>query len=489
MKNCFNWIVILFFFGLVIVPVGQSAEKPADGEMTMETQPNHAQVVDWDKIQILDLRTAVYVALAGNPGLQASATRVQQAKAQVEQAKSTYWPRLDINASGARVDLSENDYQQNLGLARLAQLFDPSVSAVDNPENYFKASLIASWTVFDGFERKFTNALARYGENSSKAALNDARRLLISAVSFAYYSAQLASENIAIAKADEDFNQKQLVDAKARNRVGTGALSSVLNFQVRMNQAKTNRINQEYEYQTALYGLAALLGRSDSRLPAHVGLARLSRETERELTTPPVDELLVSAMEARPDIQQLRWTIKQSEAQEEIARSDYYPSIVLAGSIDGERAEDLGFEGDDFGNTISLGLSYNIFSGGLTKARVTEARHRQMELEKRLEELSVSAASEIRKAAELVSTAQSQVALQRENSELVARTRDLVEKEYNAGQVSLVRLNEAQRDLITAQSNLALSLVALRQAWVELETRTGRILSAYSLPGWQEPEK
>jgi outer membrane protein TolC len=58
----------------------------------------------------------------------------------------------------------------------------------------------------------------------------------------------------------------------------------------------------------------------------------------------------------------------------------------------------------------------------------------------------------------------------------VRRTRDLVEKEYSAGQASLVRLNEAQRDLTTAMGRLALARAALRQAWFNLETDTGRIL-------------
>ncbi len=58
-----------------------------------------------------------------------------------------------------------------------------------------------------------------------------------------------------------------------------------------------------------------------------------------------------------------------------------------------------------------------------------------------------------------------------------------MEKEYNAGQASLVRLNESQKDLTTAQSNLALALVALRQAWVELETRTGNVLVTYENAG------
>jgi outer membrane protein len=200
----------------------------------------------------------------------------------VDQARSTYWPRLDANASGARVELSENTYLQNLAVARL---LNPAAT-VEDPEDYYNMDLTASWTLFDGFERKFSNASARYGEQSSTAALNDARRLLISAVSLSYFSAQLALENIAIAKADEAFNQRQLTDAEARQRVGTGSLSDVLNFQVRKNQAKTTRINQEYQYEVALYGLAALLGLPESRLPDHVQLARLSSETNKELAAP-----------------------------------------------------------------------------------------------------------------------------------------------------------------------------------------------------------
>ncbi len=476
MKKCFSWLVLPMLCCCVAWPLTGVAQETPVSTTGEDRRPAGAVGVDWGAMSTLDLETAVGIALAGNPGLEAAAARVRQAKAQVDQARSAYWPRLDASASGARVDLSENAYQQNLFLAQLV----PSAT-LDNPEDNYNASLTASWTVFDGFERKFTNAAARYGEQSSAAALNDARRLLISAVAVSYFSAQLALENISIARADEEFNQRQLADAEARQRVGTGALSDVLNFQVRKNQAKTTRINQEYRYEIALYGLAALLGLPESRLPAHVQMARLAAETTAELSSPPVDDLIADAMFHRPDIQQAQWRIKQTEAQVKIAQSDYYPTVVVAGSLDGERVDDPGFGKDDFGNRIQVGLSYNLFAGGFTRAKVREARQGRMELEKLLEDLILSATSDIRSSAALVVTAQTQVALQRENVDLVQRTRDLVEKEYNAGQGSLVRLNEAQRDLTTAQSNLALALVGLRQAWVELETRTGNILASYGI--------
>jgi outer membrane protein len=474
-KQCGRIVFMLaMVFVLAVDAVGAATPTPGDAPPAFAASE---QAVDWSAVSTLDLATAVDIALTGNPGLAASAARVRQAKAQVEQARSAYWPRLDATAGGARVKLSDNDYQENLAIAQALS----AAADVEDPQEYYTADLTASWTLFDGFERKFTNASARYGEQSSQAALNDARRLLISAVSLTYFSAQLALENIAIAKADETFNQRQLVDAEARYRVGAGALSDVLNFQVRKNQAKTTRINQEYRFEVALYGLAALLGATESRLPDHVKLARLAPETDTELAGPPVDRLIEDALDHRPDIQQVQWTIRQSEAQVKIAQAGYYPTIALSGSLEGERTENPGFGQDDFGNRVQVGLSYNLFAGGFTRARVREARHRRDELEKNLEELELSATADIRDSVALVTTAQVQLALQRENVDLVQRTRDLVEKEYNAGQGSLVRLNEAQRDLTTAQGNLALALVSLRQAWVELETRTGNILSAYGV--------
>jgi outer membrane protein TolC len=224
------------------------------------------------------------------------------------------------------------------------------------------------------------------------------------------------------------------------------------------------------------------MGLPRAQFPAHVKLARLSPETPPELAAPAVDKLIAEAMKHRPDIQQTQWRIKQSAAQVKVAQSGYYPTVVLSGSLNGQRTGNPRFGQDDIGNQVQVALSYNLFAGGFTRAKVREARQREIELEKNLQDLSLSTASDIRSAAEQVTTAQTQVTLQRENVDLVQRTRDLVEKEYLAGQGSLVRLNEAQKDLTTAQSNLALALVGLRQAWVELKTRTGNILSVYKAP-------
>src|SRR5690606_18615930 len=104
------------------------------------------------------------------------------------------------------------------------------------------------------------------------------------------------------------------------------------------------------------------------------------------------------------------------------------------------------------------------------------AKYAAEEAEHRTDSVSIDVVSDVRTAIQNLATAQQQLILQRATAEFVSRNRDLVEKEYDAGQGSLVRLNEAQRDLIEAQSRLALARVALRQAWHDLRTATAETL-------------
>lgn len=428
--------------------------------------------IDWTTIEVLDLKTAARIALVGNPTLAAAEARVRQAMERVKQAKADYWPRLDLTALGARVWLSDNDLKTNLAMARL---LDPAAT-VDDPEDRYNTGLVASWKVFDGFARKFANASARYGRDQSQAALDDSRRLILFSVATAYFAAQLIRENVDITRADEEFNQRRLVEAEARRRVGTGSLSDKLNFEIRINDARATRIQAERNYEAAIYALAALLGLQEASFPPTVKLAPLKDETKDELAKPDAEELIVYARKHRPDIRQSEFGIQQADAQVRIARSRFYPNLNLSAGYDGTHTDNLRLEEDDYGAFVGLSISYNLFSGGADRARVKEARERALELEKSLENLRITVSSEVRDSLAQLLSAQEQLRLQRINAELVQTNRDLVDKEYTAGQASLVRLNEAQRDLVTARSRLALALATLRQAWFNLETDTGHIL-------------
>ncbi len=427
-------------------------------------------------IQVLDLDTACKIALAENPSLAAAAQRVEQAHQLVNQARGAYWPNLVAKGSVNRARQSENQYQANLATARALN----PLATINNPEDYYSAGLTASWTIFDGFRRHFSNATAKHGEARSKNALLDSRRLLFSAVAGSFYQAQLANESVTIAAADEAFNLKQVSDANARLRVGTGSLSDVLNFEIQANAARDSRINADNAYTTAMTGLAALLGIPHANFPSDLKLAPLEKEAATVMQQPDIEQQIDYAHKHRPDIRAAAKGLEQAAAGIKTAMARYYPSVVLSGTLNGDRSENSSFEGDDFGNTVGLFLTYDLFSGGADRARVAEARHKKVEGDNNLDALKISVANEVNNALTGLRSTQQQLELQQKNASLVQRNRDLVEKEYAAGQTSLVRLNEAQRNLTQAQSRLAFSRLSLRLAWATLHTATAKSLDFYS---------
>jgi TolC family type I secretion outer membrane protein len=459
-------IYLLVFFSLVAI----ANASPA----TAETWPGLDLSEELAALETLDLPSAARLAVAGNPSLAAAADRVRQARARLDQARSSWLPRLDASAGGTRVDLSENDYQSALAQARF---FNPNAS-VDDPQDTYSAGLTATWVLFNGFERKFSQAAARYNLEESDASRIEVRRLLLEGVVAAYYGGQLAAQNLSIARADKAFFERQLKEAEARYNAGTGALSDILNFKIRLNAAEAELITSRRERQVARHALAALLGLPEANLPAGLPLATMPPEKPHEMSPQDVTELTAKAVTQRPDLSQARFGLQRQEAAVGVARSGYWPTLSLNGALEADRSDDAGFENDDVGSRIGLNMSINLFAGGATRARVREAEAALDEGRRQLANLEIQVLEAVRNRAAALDSAREQLRLQRANADLVRENRDLVEKEYLAGQGSLVRLNEAQRDLSTAQSRLALALVSLRQAWYGLQSETGSLAAA-----------
>lgn len=479
-----------------------SLQAPAD-EPSVLSEPSPAEEFP----ETLDLETAKAIALQENPSLQAAAARVRQAKARVTQARSTFFPQIQADASVANTWLDENSYRSAKRQAFLGQLQSSGASAsalsqnapvlsaagsvsnslasaiiardrVDNDFTTYQASISAGWLLFDGFEREFSYAAAKYGAKESEAAYLEASRLLLDAVATTYYSATLAREDVRISQADEEFNLRQLEEAKARRRVGTGSLSDVLNFEVRVNSARAQRISAERQYQIALIGLAELMGFPEYTPVQGTEVEALPEEIADEAGGDDVGALVTLALAKRPDLQQTQHAASRTEAAMKARRGPFFPEVSVSASRSASETERW-FGEDDLSTTVGLNVSYELFTGGRNRAHYVEAKAVRDEASRDLASLENSVVADVRQGVESLRAAREQLWLQRANAAFVRRNRELVEKEYAAGQASLVRLNEAQRDLVAAEANLALARVGLLQSQHDLKTATGEVLDSY----------
>ncbi len=424
-----------------------------------------------DQVQVLDLATAQQIALADNPSLAAAAERVEQARQRINQARALYYPSVDAGGIAASGRMSAAD-------AAVQSMLLGGADIDRNTEKY-RLSLGASWLLFDGFSRKFSNLIAEYGQQESEQARRDGMRLLLQSVAESFYGAQLALYNKAIAEADFSFNSKQADEAKISMDAGAGSLSAVLNFQVQMNNASTDILLAERNYDLALYGLAVLLGRESGKMPDGLALVPMKMVAENEFAELSTEQLLDAAASNRPDLLRQEFSLQRAESTVGANQASYYPQLSLNGSVDGNRIDDMGFEGDDFGSTVAVNLSYNLFRGGGDRARVAEAKAYRREAARTLDQQKNKVQSEVRQAITRLEQAREQLLLQRASVKLVEQSRNLVEEGYKAGQESLARFNEVQRDLVRTQSRLALSLISLYTYRQALRTTTGESLSPY----------
>ncbi len=425
------------------------------------------------RVKELDLITAQCIALSANPGVSAAQERVAQARARLRQAMATWWPSVDIGAGGAHQRLSDTNFAVNRRLAALGGQ-DLAQSAM-----HYSAGLQATWVLFDGFYRSFNEQRAQAAHLAEEEALLDSRRLLAASVAQAFLNAQLAQSGIDIARASAAFYGKQLANAERRYTVGTGSRGDVLNIRVQLNAAQAAQLQHERELEAARYGLAALLGLDQTTLSVTLRLAPLSDVPQEIFQEMDTTKLIEEAYALRPDIRRLERRQQEAAALAGMAKAALYPRLRLAGALEGQREDGLPGDEADYGNSLGLYMSWNLYAGGADRARMVEAGHARREVAYQLAALRNQIAAEIRIALAQLDEAREQLRLQHKTVQLVEENRQLAENAYAEGEYALIQLNEAQRDLSAHTSRLAQALVAYQAAQQRLLEASGRILEPF----------
>ncbi|MBQ6597687.1 MAG: TolC family protein, partial [Lentisphaeria bacterium] len=113
---------------------------------------------------------------------------------------------------------------------------------------------------------------------------------------------------------------------------------------------------------------------------------------------------------------------------------------------------------------------WNLFRGFDSFNAVREWRIRTELAKFQLEDTFLNAVTEVKDAYADYRNACAQVKIYRETLQWVAEQRALVQSEFWNGRNTITRLNGAQSDLVEAQSRLAIALIELRKAVIQLRT-------------------
>lgn len=441
----------------------------------------------------LSLDAARIVAVRSNPDIHAAQARLEFALSRVAEARSRYYPNLVANHTSTRTFQTAANRNRLATAATSLQNTtafpadtnsSPAVLALinairrpffnrdgDGDTNSFSehaTSLTSSWLLFDGFVREAQLMASKYLQRASTHALVDAQRLLVRSVEAAYYQVQLAREQIRIALAAEEFSREQYEETKKLQAAGRASVADVDNFRVRMLAAQAELSGARGLHESGRVILAELMGLEGAQLPEDMELSPLVDETPEELAGPEVAPLLAQAAENRPDLRQLEELVRGEEENVRAVYGLYQPIVSMSGSWGFNRTSNIRYEMDDQSSAAGLEVRWEIFNGGAREARIRGAESVRAEVCAGLTRQRRAVESEVRRAVIDVQNSQEQIHLQRENMVTAGENRRIVQAGYLAGKETLSRLNEAQRDYITADANLALARIRLRQAWSDL---------------------
>ncbi|MEE4253587.1 MAG: TolC family protein, partial [Desulfuromusa sp.] len=330
--------------------------------------------------------------------------------------------------------------------------------------------------LFDGFSSRARILAARYQVEATEQTRNETRRLLAEAVSNVFYQAELAVENMLIARQNQIFNRILEDEADKRWQAGSIPEAEKLNFSVRALQAETDflRASQNFKLVTAV--LAELLARPDAILSPDFYPLRSNSDVLSQ-TIPAYEEEFNFALEHRPDLKALQASTAALEAKKKEHKGNYWPKLILNGGYDYNKYSNLGtVDQEEHDAYAGLYLTWDLYQGGRRSAQVREVDSNLRALEEQRKQKVLSIQSAIQQA--IVSAEATRAMYQRQQQSLLltAKIRDHVEKAYRAGVANLTRLNEAQTDLVRASGAEAASRISYLMALQQLKAVSGRIL-------------
>lgn len=409
---------------------------------------------------LAEVRTKV---LLGNPSVDEQLRRIVAAEAVLKQARSAYFPTVTLKGNYGLIDVS------------LHPEVNPDLRFSDS---YRQAStgLQTSWLIFDGFVRQAHVLAAKHTLNQQRDIADETRRLLLLSTTLAFREAQLANETIRIAQQNYTFNRELEHDAHKRFEAGILPESDVHNFSIRALLAEAVRLEAELNLSTACTVLAELMALAEAHLPQAMHPVAIDF---RELDPiPSFNEELQYAFINRPDYKALKSGQQALEQKVRAAKGELLPKLSFVGQVnysdqDGYATSSRHGNYDSF---VGVAATWDLFTGGRKISTVEEAEAELAALQKQEECLKLSIRSTLRQRIDEAQTVQAVLERRKKIEALSASVRDSVTKSYQAGMVSITRLNEAQTDLVSACGNYATAYISYLLVLNRLDVETGRVL-------------
>jgi NodT family efflux transporter outer membrane factor (OMF) lipoprotein len=278
------------------------------------------------------------------------------ARAQVKQARASYYPTVSVDPSYTRARTSSN----------VSGLTSETAAGTNLNSNTFSLPFDVSWE--PDVWGKIRNTVREYANAAQVSAADLANERLTEQANLAQYYFELRGQDglIDLYQKSVVAYQKNLELTKIRSRTGVDTEQSVAQAELSLKSAIASTTNLRIERAEYEHAIAVLIGESASSFSMPI----------RPLTTrvPAIPIGVPSQiLQRRPDIAAAERTMAEANALIGVETAAYYPSFSISG--------DLGLQSQKIGNlfnwpsryfSVGPSTSQTLFDGGLRRGLLNQ---------------------------------------------------------------------------------------------------------------------
>ncbi|GAB4213765.1 MAG: TolC family protein [Synechococcales cyanobacterium] len=432
----------------VVTPaVPPQFQIPADGVALPEdrdplTAPTTPLEVRIESTQGLSLAEAMDLATAQNPQVRQAELGITSAQAGLDQALAAYaiTAATDANYSYSQSALTSGD--SSLLTITLIQL---------------------GYLLWDGGGRdarlEAAQETVRVAELTLQQTLQDVRLQAANA----YYSLQSADAEVAVSAAAVANAEASLRDAQAQERAGISTRFEVLQAETALANNRQRLLRAENDQRLARRRLAEILNyasptdviATDAILPGAAWTLSL-------------EESIVQAYQARPELEIVQRQVRRAEAQAVAALSATAPQLRLGASAStGDNLQTS--ESWKLGYSLTANLSIDWGDGGAAEASARQSRTEAAIAASRFDQNLASIRQEVEDAFLSLSSAREQIESARAAVTSATESLRLARLRFQAGVGTQTEVITAESALTEAQGNFSSAIIAYNSSLARLQ--------------------
>ncbi|MEP0822713.1 MAG: TolC family protein [Ignavibacterium sp.] len=418
--------------------------------------------------RLITLDEAIAIGLENNRDLKSSRLEVDRAEARVREAWGYALPSLDFSGRYTRA--------LERPVFFLPDFANPSsgrtVPVQIGTEHAFDMTLSARQTLFNstvivgvGAARVYADVAKQlYRQREVETAANVRR---------AFYSVLLAGEVRTLMRQNLQNAEENLKNVRTMAAQGLISEYDQLRAEVGAENLRPEVIRAENNYALAIDALRATMGIGVSE-PIDVAGSLVHQPLSEELLAAAED----IAVRDNPGLAALQLQIEVNEAFVSAERSNYLPILSAFGTLQYQAAKNsFAFSTNDFfrSTQVGLSLSFNIFQGLQTNAKVDQAVIEVRKSEEQLARTETTLRTAVHSLVLQIRQAKQRIEAQKKTVEQAERGYRIATTRFTSGAGTQLEVNDAQLALTQANVNRIQAVYDYLVASAGLDEALGRM--------------